>query len=205
MARIPRRRRVSPEQIEAAEVANTAEVRRGALRGPFQDLVEELAASQLLGDLAPVSGKSQAERIPEELVTRFFAYGDGLDGYRDSPSRFIFEYTKAMNARFAADAELAGVYRRRFEAVLAFVQRVFPLGFRKAGHANSTPRARFEAIAIGSDLALRERPGLADGPAPDVSWVDEDEFKNVTTSDAANVRSKLEARIGFVRHKLLEA
>lgn len=189
-----------------SKVANTAEVRRGALRGPFQDLVEELAASPLLNELAPVSKKSQAERIPEELVSRFFAYGDGLEGYRDSPSRFIFEYTKTMNERFGAQPELADAYRKRFEEVLAFVGKVFPMGFRKSDSANTTPRVRFEAISVGSHLALQDRPGLAAAPFPDVSgWIEGDAFKTATTSDAANVKSKLEARIAFVHQKLLGA
>lgn len=187
-----------------SKVANTAEVRRGALRGPFLDLVEELANAPLLQELAPISSKSHAERIHEELVTRFFAYGDGLAEYRDSPARFIFDYAKKMNSRFAAEPALADTYRSRFEGVLQFVEKTFPLGFRKVDNPNSTPRVRFEAIAIGSYLAIKERPGLVDGDKPDVGpWIDGMDFKAVTTSDAANVKSKLERRIGFVREKLL--
>jgi Protein of unknown function DUF262 len=189
-----------------SKVANTAEVRRGALRGPFQALVVELSSSPLLTDLAPVSNKSERERIPEELVTRFFAYGDGLNGYRDSPSRFIFDYTKKMNDAFERDPELVQEYRDRFHSTMEFVKRVFPYGFRKTAGANTTPRVRFEAIAVGSYLALKDRPELADGEPPDVSgWIDGESFKDVTTSDAANVRSKLQNRLDFVHRALVGA
>jgi hypothetical protein len=187
----------------SSKVANTAEVRRGALRGPFQELVETLARDPRLKEMAPVSGKSEKERIPEELVTRFFAYADGLDDYRDSPSRFIFNYVKGMNVRFKAQPEMAAEYRARFDRMLAFVARHFPNGFRKNATANTTPRVRFEAIAIGSHLALERRPELMNGRLNVVEWLEGDAFKRVTTSDAANVKSKLLARIEFVRDKLL--
>jgi Protein of unknown function DUF262 len=187
-----------------SKVANTAEVRRGALRGPFLDLIIELSALPLLAELAPVSNKSEKERIPEELVTRFFAYGDGLDSYRDSPSRFIFEYTKTMNGKFQGDPALVQEYRKRFVSTLEFVRKSFPYGFRKTKLANTTPRVRFEAISIGSYLALKDRPGLADDDHLDVSgWIDGEDFKEVTTSDAANVKSKLQNRFEYVHRALL--
>jgi len=184
--------------------ANSAEVRRGALGGLFQDLVIELAESPLLRELAPVSSKSERERIPEELVARFFAYGDGVEDYKESPSRFIFEYTKRMNRMFEEDPALVEAYRDRFMRVMGFVKRTFPYGFRKGSTSQSTPRVRFEAIAVGSYLALEERPELAE-QTPDVSrWLEAKEFQAVTTSDAANVKSKLQRRLEFVRNALLE-
>lgn len=185
--------------------ANTAEVRRGALRGPFLDLVVELARLPSFTQLAPVSGKSERERIPEELVTRFFAYGDGLNEYRENPAHFLFEYTRRMNDAFEANAGLADAYRERFTKMLAFVQRAFPLGFRKPSNPNSTPRARFEAIAIGSHQALVEKPAIFTNPPDTAAWLNGDDFSDVTTSDAANVKSKLVRRIDFVKQALVES
>jgi hypothetical protein len=188
-----------------SKVANPAEVRRGALHGPFQDLVMELSQLPLLGQLAPVSSKSEKERVQEELVTRFFAYGDGISTYRESPSRFTFEYTRLMNEQFRDNPELIAEYRERFDSMLHFVKKHFPYGFRKIPNGNSTPRVRFEAISIGSYLALQERPELSGMKRINVRpWLESEEFKRVTTSDAANVKSKLENRIGFVRRALLD-
>jgi hypothetical protein len=187
-----------------SKVANTAEVRRGALRGQFQELVEGLAKLPLFTELAPMVQKATDERIGEELVSRFFAYGDGLDSYRENPAGFIFEYTKIMNERFSQTPTLINEYRNRFTNMLTFVRKTFPYGFRKSDHANSTPRVRFEAIAIGSYWALQENPNLANDPVPDISgWIDGADFKKFTTSDAANVKSRLVNRIEFVRDKLL--
>lgn len=184
-------------------VANKAEIRRGALAGPFVDLVISLAKDEAFVRLAPVSAQQVKLREREELVTRFFAYGDGLDAYRDRVSPFLFDYTKRMNARFTDHPEEVEAYRSRFTDMLAFVARTFPAGFRRAATGTATPRARFEAIAIGSFLALRERPGLGVDPAGVRAWVDSDEFRKVVGSDGANAIGRLTGRLHFVRDRLL--
>ena len=166
-----------------SKIANTAEVRRGALAGPFLDLVIELAQDPDFAALAPMSPKRKRERGYEELVSRFFAYGDGLDDYHDRPADFIFNYSKAMNDEFRANPTLRDAYHKRFSETMAFVQGVFPYGFRKSAGGNATPRARFEAIAIGSYLAMRERPQLAMLSAPQInvaSWINGDAFTEIT-------------------------
>ncbi|WP_432769020.1 MAG: DUF262 domain-containing protein [Sphingopyxis sp.] len=186
-----------------SKVANTAEVRRGALRGPFLDLVLDLSRLPLFAELAPVSGKAERERIREELVTRFFAYGDGLEGYRERPAQFMFDYTKRMNERMEEEPDLVDTYRARFERMLDFVQRAFPQGFRKPSNPNSTPRARYEAISVGSHKALEESPALFDQVPDTAGWLTSALFGEVTTSDAANTRAKLQGRIEFVRAALV--
>lgn len=187
-----------------SKVANKAEVRRGALAGPFMDLVIDLAKRPTFVAIAPVSSKLEKEREHEELVARFFAYGDGLAGYKDRPSQFIFDYAKSMNEKFSADPTLAGIYAARFLQMVAFVSRVFPYGFRRTPEGKATPRARFEAIAIGSHLALEADATLVNR-TPDVSsWQLGKEFSGITGSDGANAIARLRGRMNFVRDKLLE-
>ncbi|GIE79047.1 hypothetical protein Aph02nite_49970 [Actinoplanes philippinensis] len=191
-----------------SKIANKAEIRRGALAGPFLSLVIDLAKDERLIRLAPMSDKRKNERGYEELVTRFFAYGDGLDGYRDKPADFIFNYSRKMNEKLTGNPRLEPAYRQRFHDVMEFIERVFPNGFRKGPAGRATPHARFEAIAIGSYLALMDRPELAraDQEALNVaSWVDGSEFTDVTGSDGANARARLEGRLGFVRDRLVSA
>src|ERR1700730_1806851 len=114
-----------------SKIANNAEVRRGALTGPFLDLVIALTNDSTFQTLAPVPEKSVKLREREELVTRFFAYGDGLDGYHDRPSEFLFAYAKKMNTRFGEHPGEVEEYRRRFVDTMAFVARVFHDGFRR--------------------------------------------------------------------------
>ncbi|WP_341721947.1 DUF262 domain-containing protein [Streptomyces albidoflavus] len=189
-----------------SKIANKAEVRRGALAGPFLDLVIELADDPLLHSLAPMSKKQKDERGYDELVTRFFAYGDGLGDYKDRPSDFMFKYAKKMNLAFATDSTLSISYARRFRDTLEFIQRVFPYGFRRSPSGRATPRARYESIAIGSYMALQDRPEIADFGRERFNvgeWLGSEEFADITGSDGANARSRLDGRIGFVREKLV--
>ncbi len=191
-----------------SKIANMAEVRRGVLAGPFLSLVTELAEDPVFIRLTPMSEKSEKERGREELVTRFFAYGDGLQGYRDRPADFMFAYSKEMNMKLASNHTLANEYRNRFHETMKFVRRVFPNGFSKTAGSGATPRARFEAIAIGSAQALRDRPELAtlDAEEIDVSaWLDDQDFIKITRSDGANAIARLRERIEFVSAKLVDA
>lgn len=53
---------------------------------------------------------------------------------------------------------------------------------------------------MGTNLALREKSNLE---VEDTKWLDSNEFKKWTTSDAANNKSKVIGRIEFVRDCLL--
>ena len=187
-----------------SKVANKAEVRRGALVGPFLDLVIDLAQNEIFVALSPMSDALGRLRGREELVTRFFAYGDGLEGYRDRVSPFLFAYSEKMNKRFLEDPAAVAEYRQRFVDTMAFVARVFPTGFRRTINGTATPRARFEAIAIGSFLALRQEPELREKKI-DVAWLNESEFRDVTGADGSNAIARLNARLHFVRDQLVGA
>jgi hypothetical protein len=187
-----------------SKVANYAEVRRGALRGPFLQMVIDLAQDVVFARLTPVSVKQLKEREREELVTRFFAYGDGLDDYADEVSPFLFTYSRKMNAAFEGQPDLISEYRDRFLKTMTFVETKFPFGFRRAASGRASPRARFEAIAIGSFLALKAKPNLDPDPMKIAQWIQSQDFSKVTGSDGANAIARLERRINFVRDRLLE-
>ena len=188
-----------------SKVARPAELRRGALHGLFQELVRELAEEEMFKALAPLSKKEIKERQREELVTRFFAYGDGLDDYKDKVSPFLFNYTKKMNAKFEKNRQQKDVYRDRFVETMEFIRRVFPHGFRKTPKGRATPKARFEAISIGSFLALQQRPALKNEDIDVTSWLSSQEFAKITGADGANAIGRLKKRIYFVRDRLLGA
>lgn len=187
-----------------SKVANPAEIRRGALRGIFMDFITGLAKNEQFSRLAPVSPTQKKEREPEELVARFFAYSDGIDGYKDDVSPFIFRYIKRMNDEFNRNPDLAIEYKSRFEKVLNFVETSFTLGFRKTLKSKTTPRARFESIAIGSFEALQQNPDLHISKSETDSILDSIEFKNEIRSDGANAIRRLRGRIGFIRDSLLQ-
>lgn len=187
-----------------SKVANPAEVRRGALRGKFMDFINRLATNELFMKLAPISAKQRKEREAEELVARFFAYSDGLDGYKDDVSPFIFRYIKKMNATFESTPNLEAEYEKRFLRMINFVDKSFELGFRKTIAAKTTPRTRYESIALGSHFALEERPNLTVDVQKTNLILDSNAFKKEVSSDGANARRKLTGRIEYMRNALLE-
>ncbi len=168
------------------------------------ELVKNLAQDSLFEQLAPVSEKQLKQREREELVTRFFAYGDGLEEYSDEVSPFLFAYAQRMNKQFSKKPTLIKQYKERFKQVMIFINQTFPYGFRRSATAKVTPRVRFEAIAIGSFLALQQNPSLKPKKKAITAWLDGQEFAAHIRSDAANVRSKLVGRLHFVRDRLLE-
>ncbi|HEY9638552.1 MAG TPA: DUF262 domain-containing protein [Coleofasciculaceae cyanobacterium] len=186
-----------------SKIANKAEVRRGALGGLFLDLVISLSKEKTFVALAPVTDKQKKEREREELVTRFFAYGDGLENYKDRVSPFLYDYTKRMNVHFEQNPEGIENYRQRFSETMNFVSRNFPWGFRRTPKGKVTPRSRFEAIAIGSYYALQHRPEIANQSFQVEDWLNSEEFAEVTGADGANAIGRLRARINFVRDQLL--
>jgi hypothetical protein len=188
-----------------SKVAEKAEVRRGALSGPFMALIIELATLPAFTALAPISDKLKKQREHEELVTRFFAYGDGLEGYKDRPSEFLFNYVKKMNSVFEASPQLAIEYRQRFAHMVDFVGATFPNGFRRTPKGTATPRARFEAISLGSYLALKAAPQLRNNIPNINGWIDGEEFGDITGGDGANAIGRLQRRMNFVRNKLIGA
>ncbi|MEI8703505.1 DUF262 domain-containing protein [Mesorhizobium sp. ISC15] len=196
----------------AGTAANEAEIRRGSLPGPVTDLLKELAESPAFEKMTPISPRAVDQREREELVTRFFAYTDTSDteegrfpGYRDRPKKFLYDYLKAANDRTRADPGLVGEKRSEFERMLAFVQETFRQGFRKNGGGPAVPRVRFEAISVGSALALRDNPDLNIDPGEVERLMKEREFDKIVVSDGANVRAKLENRIDLVKSILTQA
>lgn len=186
-----------------SKVANKAEVRRGVLQGPFMDLVISLSKDEKFVQLAPVTEKQLKERLREELVTRFFAYGDGLDDYSDNVSPFLYRYTAKMNLAFKADEKLAEEYANRFHTIMDFVACYFENGFKKNKTAKTSPRTRFEAISVGSYWALQEDKNLKTSLAEVNMWASSEAFISEIRSDGANAIRRLKGRIEFVKNALL--
>jgi uncharacterized protein DUF262 len=200
------------ERINTGSVKlNPMETRRGTHPGPFMNLIEELSKDTLFAKLAPLSEPSRKRLEREELTSRFFTFFDRYETYgRDESGKVVSEFVDAYVGDMNDTIRQEGVsgptvarLRDVWGSTMAFVDRHFPAGFAKTVGARSTPRVRFDAIAVGSARALRENPGLAPTADEISSWLDGSEFKKLTTSDAANNRARVLGRIDFVRRKLL--
>lgn len=175
-----------------------SEIRKGAfMNNPFYSFIltaSESASFNKLFSSAKKTDKLRGEK--EELVSRFFAYSESYLDFVHSVNIFINDYIAKKGLHEFDETQL----QHELDEVINFVETYFPSGFRKDINYNSIPRVRFEAIAVGTNLALRENPSLK--PVY-MDWLQSKEFKAHTTSDAANSRNKLRGRIEFVRDCLL--
>lgn len=202
-------RREMFDRINSGAVTLEAvEVRRGMEAGPFLELTTELSRDPLLKQLAPISEALQKRFEYEELVTRFFAflnryqdYGRGEQG--KVVKDFLLAYVRDANQKMreAGADGLRAAMKSEWSRMLVFVRDHFPDGFKKRGPGRKVPRVRFEAIAVGVALAFRE--SLALHPEKIATWIESEEFKDWTTSDASNNRANLIGRVEFVRDKLV--
>ncbi len=174
------------------------EVRRGVVDGPFMKFITECAANEQFKALVPLSDRNAKRKEYEEIVLRYFAYLNNYQGFQKSVDEFLTDYLRSKNESFS-DVDKQAMHDE-FVRMLNFVSQHFSNGFKRSGY-NTVPRIRFEAIAVGVSLALRENPELVPG---DISqWLDSDIFIKHTRSDASNSRPKLINRIHYVRDNLL--
>lgn len=177
------------------EKANDSEIRRGSYTGKLSDFIEECSKNEKFIKLCPIPEKKALRYERFELVLRFFAY---TNNYMD----FIHDVNKFLDKFLIDNMETFNEqeYKSDFENMLNFVEANFPNGFAKTQTAKTTPRVRFEAISVGVALALKENPQLQ---VDNVNWIESDEFKKHTTTDASNNQGKLRARVQYVRDRLL--
>ena len=174
------------------------EIRKGAYSGRFYNFITKCAENQLFKKLCPISENRTLRAEPQEMVLRFFAYSEDLKNYKSKVREFLDDYFENKNRNFNNDIKLK--MKQDFNKMLKFVKTNFSNGFAKTKNATSTPRVRFEAISVGVYLALKENPNLE---KVNIDWLESDEFKKYTRSDAANNKSNLTRRIDYVKNKIL--
>lgn len=174
-----------------------SETRKGVYQGAFYDFIIACSKNELFRKVCPISPSKVARGEYEEFVLRFFAYSDSYLTFKHDVAPFLDEYLRDNRDTFNAD-ELS----RRFTKVVEFADKYLsPYYFAKKAFGVTTPRVRFEALSVGIHLALKKNPQLE---PTDLSWIDSDDFKELTTSDASNNPGRLRARVEYVRDQLLK-
>lgn len=179
----------------------------GTKDSDFIDFIRTLALNKKFLDMTPMPDSKVKRRERTEYVLRFFAYRDRYldfgkrkDGTTDnSVLGFLDDYIDDMDQIFNDDKK--NELEKEFLDMLEFVQNCFPNGFRKSATSKSVSRIRFEAMSVGSSLALAEDPSIS---STNNYWAYEDaDFLAMIRSDASNSRPKIKKRIEFVKNKLL--
>ena len=175
---------------------NASELRKGAFPGMFYELVEACGGDKRFRELCPISQQLAKRGEYEELVLRFFCYGDRYQKFSHDVRPFLNQYLREMNT--VATRKIIEDYHLRFNRMAEFVSKYLPDGFGKT--IKQTPRVRFEAISVGVYLALKHNSTLK---PRQTQWLDSDSFDKLTRTDGSNSRIRLRDRIEFVRDSLL--
>lgn len=177
------------------EKANSIEIRRGSYTGPFMDFIKECTENPVFKKICPVSSTTKKRYEDLELVLRFFAFLNNYKNFNHRVDEFLDDYVEENQNTFDKEK-----FKKDFEDMVKFIDKYFPNGCKKSPKAKSTPRVRFEAIAVGVGLALRQKDNLE--PAS-MKWLESNAFKNHTTTHASNSQSRVAGRIEYVRDRLL--
>ncbi|WP_331704394.1 DUF262 domain-containing protein [Enterobacter ludwigii] len=186
------------KRLEAMEVRHGSDAAASIF---YREVVTPCSTNQLFARLAPLSDRKRSNGDHRELVLRFFAYLNDLDNYKGYVAPFIDNYLNVQAE--AVTQQDVNNFKHDFESMLAFVDAHFPMGFKKTPTSKTTPRARYEAIAVGTALALKANPQLQAPAIPVGEWLFEEEFETIVTADSANNTSQLKNRIFYVKDKLL--
>lgn len=176
--------------------ANDSEVRRGSYPGRFTNFIEDCSKDKDFIQLSPMSKDREKRHERFEFVLRFFAYLNEYEKFGHDVNVFLDDYLIQNLESFDENK-----FRAEFESMVKFTKENFQFGFAKSAKAKATPRVRFEAISVGVALALRKNPNLK---VSNVDWIESDDFKEYTTSDASNNEGKLKLRVEYVREQLLK-
>lgn len=194
------RREIFDRLNSGGTALNPMERRYGSKDHPFylflRGMVKKYTGNRsLFRKICPVSETRRRRAEHDEMLMRYFAYSDNYLHFDHRVDEFLEKFADQSNHDFFQ-------MEHEFEAMLHYVNKTFPLGFRRFENDTSVPRIRFEAIAVGVTLALRINPSLS--TIQSLNWLESKEFLTHTRSDASNDKRKVKARIEFVRDQLLK-
>jgi hypothetical protein len=144
------------------------ETRKGVYRGDFMDFIFECSKNKTFIKLCPIYKYFQNRYEEAELILRFFAFSETYPKFclsnnitdldRTGVSRFLDEYVLSKKGAFTDEERNQKLFD--FEELLEFVGKNFPSGFKKRQDSEATGRPYFEAISVGSHLALKSKQNL---------------------------------------------
>lgn len=179
-----------------SDLLKDMEKRKGIYGGKFMDFVyNECSKHPLFVRNTRFTERLEKRGEPQELVIRFFAYSERYQNVKTGVNEFLNDFVEERNKHFDRAAYLV-----EFERMLNFVDSNFPYGFIKTATSNKTPRVRFDSIAVGVNLALRQKPDLR---ISDVDWINSKEFQDIITKGGQNAPTAIKSRIEYVIEKLL--
>ncbi|MFH7001781.1 DUF262 domain-containing protein [Flavobacterium bizetiae] len=197
-----------------SDLLKPMEKRKGIYLGDFRDFIyDKCAKNELFSKLAPIDNWLKNRQEKEELILRFFAFSDGYLHYPNNMgvSNFLDIYLDKKNKALEKlspenkKQELENYYEQ-FITTLKFVDNYSNYGFRRT-YNPQTKRVIFEAIAVGVNSALKEKPDIKFSKSKMKELLNSKTFVDFTSGNVGNKKAyskeQVIGRIEFIKKGIL--
>lgn len=192
-----------------SDLLKDMEKRKGIYRGPFNDFIYNVCAkNKKFIAITPLSPFVENRQEHEELILRFFALYDAYPNFKFTNekmgvARYLDLYLDKMNKEVSNNPDILKEKENLFEKMVNFVTVTFENGFSK-GSQKQVSRVYFEAISIGSILAIEENPQLSLTTKEVNEWLKTGELSKIVSGKyKTHSKAKLLERINYVKEHLL--
>jgi len=177
------------ERLNAGGISlSPQEVRAAIFRGPFNDMLRELAYSEPFKSLVKLQRGKEDDGTREEQVLKFFAYHEARAEFDGRVTEFLNNYME-LNAN-AKPNELAAK-RELFAKVVARISAICGGGpFTRPGYG-PTPLVELEGVLVGAAEVITSGGTITDPPS---DWTSDEKLVSASKG-GTNTRAALEARI----------
>jgi len=166
------------------------EIRNCIFRGKFNDSLKKMSKLDEFKVVVRLKESDSKNGTAEEYVLRYLAYLYNYENFEKSVKGFLNDYMKSNSEKALAAKKLT-----LFKNVLSKLAAAFPGGLSR-GQSSITPANLFEAISVGTALAIEE--GVVIDIAKLQSLVSDSELKKITTAGTNN-KKMVTGRIHYVR------
>ncbi|ECU4847065.1 MULTISPECIES: DUF262 domain-containing protein [Enterobacteriaceae] len=192
---------------KGSDILRNMETRKGVYRGVFTDFIyNECAKNVKFKNMVHLSKNVEKRQEHEELILRFFALVDHypkFNTFSRSVSKALDNYMGDKRDSFTEQEK--NDKREKFERMVNFVSDNFKYGFSKK-QGQDVSRILFEAISVGTHLALEENPSLVLKKKIEVQYffTDRDFSRAATGQYRTHSTENLNKRIDFVKNRIIE-
>lgn len=171
------------------------EIRNCIYRGQLNKQLKELAADAAFKKVAKVQKGSENNGTAEELVLRYFAFLNKYSKFDHSVNDFLNDYMESNQNKRLPAAQI-----EEFNTVFNILSAALPNGITRTANGKITPFNLYEAITVGTALALRAKKVIKKQNI--LPLLTDMELKKFTTG-GTNSNRMVAGRIEYVRDRLI--
>jgi hypothetical protein len=173
------------------------EIRNCVFRGPFKDLIKQLSTNEDFRRVVVLRHSERQAAEYEECVLRYFAFVEKYTEFDHYVVQFLNDYMIERN-RVPPEPGLVSLFGR----TMSLVAGEFPHGIARG--RTTTPLNLYEAVAVGTALAIQRRGGDgSDLPLERLPEIVSSPGLRRFTQGGTNSRRMVTGRIEYVRDALL--